>query len=672
MRYLLRPWVALLLLLVGSSIANAGQLVTLAWDANPTTEGVAGYIVYCGPISRSTSGFSSYEMEIDVGNALEYTVSVPDSWEEVHFAVVAYSSPTLKSGYSQELSAYAVAAGAAANGRISPSGTSLLSQGAQQAFSFSADPGYAVADVTVDGKSVGQVGTYTVSNIQAPHSIAASFVPVGTPQTSYTLTASSGGHGSISPAGSVKVSPGGSQTFALAPDAGYHVADLQVDGSSVGGAASYSFSAVTSNHTIAATFAPDATPQPSSYTLTASAGAHGSVSPAGSVSVAEGGSQVFAISPEAGYAVSDVLVDGSSVGSRASYSFNNVSSNHTLSAVFAALDANGNQLPDDWERKYFGSAVVDPQGDFDGDGVTNYAEYVNGTDPTVANLDSSLTPAVSAPVSGGTLASLTPELTVYNPLNPNQVQLAYEFQIARDEDMTDIVASAQDIPEGVGQTTWAVPNSLPDQTRYYWRAKATADSVASPWTPVCTFVLDSQAKPTTSELQDSAYVVAEQGAALQITDETSAANNVEVDLPPQALSYDYVLTIGVVSNPPPASGQTRVLGKVVEFGPHGVALNAPAKILLPYTAQNLQDAGVTDPTKLNVLTYNTEALAWEKVPVTGVDYLGQRLVCDVQHFSMYAVGTADQSAAPEPQTPASGAASGGGGGGGCFIRSLLW
>ena len=51
------------------------------------------------------------------------------------------------------------------------------------------------------------------------------------------------------------------------------------------------------------------------YTITASAGANGSISPSGSVSVNQNGSQIFTISPNANFSVADVLVDGSSVGS---------------------------------------------------------------------------------------------------------------------------------------------------------------------------------------------------------------------------------------------------------------------------------------------------------------------------------------------------------------------
>jgi hypothetical protein len=54
----------------------------------------------------------------------------------------------------------------------------------------------------------------------------------------------------------------------------------------------------------------------------------------------------------------------------------------TTSSVQVALDANGNGLNDDWEIQYFGYLGVDPTADPDGDGMTNYQEYLAGTNPT--------------------------------------------------------------------------------------------------------------------------------------------------------------------------------------------------------------------------------------------------------------------------------------------------
>lgn len=71
------------------------------------------------------------------------------------------------------------------------------------------------------------------------------------------IDASCGENGSINPAGKVSVPKGGNQTFAITPDNGYHIADVLVDGASVGAVKEYTFENVTEGHTIAVTFAKD-------------------------------------------------------------------------------------------------------------------------------------------------------------------------------------------------------------------------------------------------------------------------------------------------------------------------------------------------------------------------------------------------------------------------------
>jgi hypothetical protein len=76
------------------------------------------------------------------------------------------------------------------------------------------------------------------------------------------------------------------------------------------------------------------TPAPAGFTITATAGTGGHVTPGGSVAVAAGGSQAFAIAPDACFAIAAVLVDGVDRGPVGTYTFNNVQANHTLAATF--------------------------------------------------------------------------------------------------------------------------------------------------------------------------------------------------------------------------------------------------------------------------------------------------------------------------------------------------
>ena len=76
------------------------------------------------------------------------------------------------------------------------------------------------------------------------------------------------------------------------------------------------------------------------YTVKATAGSHGSITPSGNVDVLHGGSQTFTIAANSGYAISNVKIDGVSIGAVKSYTFENVTENHTIVVTF--MKANGN------------------------------------------------------------------------------------------------------------------------------------------------------------------------------------------------------------------------------------------------------------------------------------------------------------------------------------------
>ena len=144
----------------------------------------------------------------------------------------------------------------------------------------------------------------------------------------HTLTASAGPNGAISPSGATTVNYGGRQTYTMVPNSGYHVADVLVDGTSVGAVNTYTFLNVVADHTINASFT-------NLYTVQASAGANGGISPAGTTTVPVGGSLTYTITPNPGYYITNVVVDGISIGAATTYIFNNVNANHTITASFA-------------------------------------------------------------------------------------------------------------------------------------------------------------------------------------------------------------------------------------------------------------------------------------------------------------------------------------------------
>ena len=278
----------------GSGWYNAGSTATYSISLSLITDGTTQYAfkAWTGDsTSTSTSG------TITMGNAKTVTAT----WQ----------------------TQYIIEASAGQNGVINPTGSVVVNSGINQLFTITPSTGYHIADVLVDGASVGAVTTYTFPIVNEPHTIAATFAI-----STYTLTVTAGANGQITP-GTKTVNYGSSQTFAITPNTGYHIADVTVDGSSVGAVTSYTHSTITASHTIAASFAIN------TYTIAASAGTGGTISPSGSVSVNYGNSQTFIVTPNTGYHVLSVLMDGTSAS--APYTFNNVIANgHTISATFAA------------------------------------------------------------------------------------------------------------------------------------------------------------------------------------------------------------------------------------------------------------------------------------------------------------------------------------------------
>jgi len=252
--------------------------------------------------------------------------------------LTGFGLPTIRD-YSDR---FVINASAGPGGSLSPGGGIAVSPGATQGFTIVAsDDCHVLQDVEVDGVPQGPVSGYTFGDVHADHVLRATFAPLGP----YTITASAGPAGTISPSGATIVACGGRQTYTITPPAGCGaVEDVLVDGVSQGAIASYSFSDVRSPHTIEARISATST-----HTITTSVlGPGGSISPAGVVNVTCGSTQTFTFMPTSSCYVVDVLVvDGAVTGPRASYTFTNVRSDHTLAVAFtyaftSTITASGN------------------------------------------------------------------------------------------------------------------------------------------------------------------------------------------------------------------------------------------------------------------------------------------------------------------------------------------
>lgn len=258
-----RCGLTLLLLVVGLVVLLAGvpakaAQVTLAWDRN-TESNIAGYRIYYGTGSRAYNWF------IDVGNVLTHTVSGLTDGSTYFFAAKAYNTSNVESAYSAEVSyracTYSISPTAASIGQQGASGTLQVST--QAGCSWTAGSGASWFTITsgYQGTGNGTVAYAVTSNTGAsPRTVASTIArklftvtQAGT-SSAYTITASAGAGGTISPSGSVFIARGGSQSFIITANTGYQISSVMVDGVSQGAVSSHTFANVTANHTISASF----------------------------------------------------------------------------------------------------------------------------------------------------------------------------------------------------------------------------------------------------------------------------------------------------------------------------------------------------------------------------------------------------------------------------------
>jgi hypothetical protein len=141
-------------------------------------------------------------------------------------------------------------------------------------------------DRTASG--VWEQGATLVDGVAVPTAMAGANVTI---KNDLTITASAGANGSISPLGGVKVPYGTNQTFTISPSSDYHVEDVLVDGLSVGAVTSYTFTSVTANHTITASF------DPSFWVVTIAANSHIVEATPWSKNIPKGADATFHITP---------------------------------------------------------------------------------------------------------------------------------------------------------------------------------------------------------------------------------------------------------------------------------------------------------------------------------------------------------------------------------------
>ena len=191
-----------------------------------------------------------------------------------------------------------------------------------------ANAGYTFINWTKNGTQVSTNQTYTFTVTES-----ATYIAHFSAQSYAITTASSPSNGGTTTGGGT-YNYGQTCTVMASAANGYAFTNWTENGTQVSTNANYSFT-VTGNRNLVANFAQ------STHTIQATAGANGIITPSGSITVAHGANQSFAMIPNEGYEVQDVYIDGSSVGAMSSYTFTNVTADHYIHVTFVHVDGVG-------------------------------------------------------------------------------------------------------------------------------------------------------------------------------------------------------------------------------------------------------------------------------------------------------------------------------------------
>ena len=248
--------------------------------------------------------------------------------------------------------AYFITVSSASNGSVSPSsgyyaasgytiknGKFTAEAGSRVSFTVKPNTGYVLDGVTIDGEAVGVTDNSFVASIRADAEVVITY------KKAYRITAivseQGGGRITVDEPHTLEnmfvyVAEGDRITFTFTPDMGYEIDYVKIDGSQVTLTSDnkYTITDVKKAYTISVVFKHTSTSS-TTYSVYASAGANGSISPSGRQTVAEGASLTFTITPNTGYEVDYVQVDGTDVSlTDGKYEFKNIAGNHTINVYF--------------------------------------------------------------------------------------------------------------------------------------------------------------------------------------------------------------------------------------------------------------------------------------------------------------------------------------------------
>jgi hypothetical protein len=374
---------------VTSSVSNNKYTISSV-SANTTVVATFTQITYTLSIKASGSGSVTYNGTSTKNTTRTFTVShgssatltiTPDSGYRLAFLTVngtdvtsgvtsnKYTISSVTSNTSvvatfEQIPAttYSLSIQSGSGGSVSYDGTTVtnktqsftVNEGASATITITPNTGYKLSKLTVNGTNVTtgvKDNKYTINSISANTTVVVTFE-----QITYTLSVQATGNGTVTynstatknNTNSFTVNHGSSATLSISPDSGYRLASLKVNGTDVTSSVSnnqYTISNITANTTVVAIF--EQIPI-TTYSLSIQSGAGGSVSYDGttitnktqSFTIAEGSSVTIEMTPNSGYKLASLVVNGTDVTSGVrdnQYTISNITANTTVVVTFKAI-----------------------------------------------------------------------------------------------------------------------------------------------------------------------------------------------------------------------------------------------------------------------------------------------------------------------------------------------
>ena len=208
--------------------------------------------------------------------------------------------------------------------------TTTVQAGTDVAYTLTVANGYHLVNVMANGEEVAVTNNaFTIPDVQSDYTIFANFAP-----NYVTVTVNQPAHAAITP-GTQTYAYGATPSYMIVPEVGYEVVSVTAGTTTVNvtynnGIGTFTLAPVTADITLTATTSIK------KYEITVTQGANGTIAPGTQTNVEYGSNKTFTITPNQYYVIADVIVDGSSRGALSSYTFYNVTGNHTITAVFEA------------------------------------------------------------------------------------------------------------------------------------------------------------------------------------------------------------------------------------------------------------------------------------------------------------------------------------------------